>query len=158
MTAERTVRMTALVDAVARAGLCLAFVYSGLAKLVDFPSAVAEQAHFGLQPAVFFAAATVVVQLGGATMVLFCRGRWRALGALVLAGFTVAATWIGHAFWTMQDTERFHNLNAFLEHAGLVGGFLLVAAHAWRDAATEHEAARQPESPLSRPPTAPGSA
>ena len=159
MAAERVGRMTALLDVVARAGLCLAFVYSGMAKLADFPSAVAEQAHFGLQPAVFFAAATIVVQLGGATMVLFCRGRWRALGALVLAGFTVAATWIGHAFWTMQGMERFHNLNAFLEHAGLVGGFLLVAAYAWRDAASEHESLhQQPESPLSRPPTAPGSA
>lgn len=158
MTAERKARISTVLEVVARAGLCLAFVYSGIAKLADFPSAVAEQAHFGLQPAVFFAAATIVVQLGGATMVLFCHGRWRALGALVLAGFTIAATWIGHAFWTMQGMERFHNVNAFLEHAGLVGGFLLVAVHAWRDATVEHAASRAAESALNRPPTAPGSA
>ena len=69
-----------------------------------------------------------------------------------------AATWIGHAFWTMQGMERFHNLNAFLEHAGLVGGFLLVAAYAWRDAAADETALHDPASPLTRPPTAPGSA
>lgn len=111
----------------ARAGLCLAYVYSGMAKLIDFPAAIAEQQHFGLQPAALFAAATIVVQLGGSALVLFARGRMAALGAAALAGFTVIATIIGHPFWTMSGIERFHNLNAFLEHAGLVGGFGLIA-------------------------------
>lgn len=110
----------------ARAGLCLAYVYSGVAKLLDFPAAIAEQQHFGLQPAALFAAATIAVQLGGSALVLFARGRLAALGAAVLAGFTVIATVVGHPFWTMSGIERFHNLNAFLEHAGLVGGFLLI--------------------------------
>lgn len=113
--------------AVARAGLCLAYVYSGVAKLLDFPAAIAEQQHFGLNPPALFAAATIAVQLGGSALVLFGHGRWRALGALLLAGFTVLATVIGHPFWAMTGSERFHNLNAFLEHAGLVGGFLIVA-------------------------------
>lgn len=111
----------------ARAGLSLAYVYSGLAKLIDFPAAIAEQQHFGLQPAALFAAATIAVQLGGSALVLFARGRLAALGAAALAGFTVIATIIGHPFWTMSGIERFHNLNAFLEHAGLVGGFGLIA-------------------------------
>src|SRR5262250_3133403 len=98
-----------------RAGLCLAFAYSGIAKLLDFPGAVAEQAHFGLQPAALFAAATITVQLGGSALVLLARGRARALGAVMLAGFTIVATVIGHAFWTMTGIERFQNLNAFLE-------------------------------------------
>ncbi|WP_295679599.1 DoxX family membrane protein [uncultured Nevskia sp.] len=110
-----------------RAGLCLAYVYSGMAKLIDFPAAIAEQQHFGLQPAALFAAATIAVQLGGSALVLFAQGRMAALGAAALAGFTVIATLIGHPFWTMSGIERFHNLNAFLEHAGLVGGFLLIA-------------------------------
>lgn len=116
----------------ARAGLCLAYVYSGLAKLIDFPAAIAEQQHFGLQPAALFAAATIAVQLGGSALVLFARGRLAALGAAALAGFTVIATIIGHPFWAMTGMERFHNLNAFLEHAGLVGGFMLIALIALR--------------------------
>jgi uncharacterized membrane protein YphA (DoxX/SURF4 family) len=135
------VRHANRLDLLARAGLCLAFVYSGVSKLFDFPAAIAEQAHFGLQPAAFFAAATIAVQLGGSLLVLFARGRWRALGAAMLAVFTLIATVIGHAFWSMQGMERFHNLNAFLEHAGLIGGFLLVGLHAF-----------------SRPSTVPGSA
>jgi transmembrane protein len=39
----------------------------------------------------------------------------------------VLATPIGHAFWNMTGMERFHHLNAYLEHAGLVGGFVIVA-------------------------------
>ncbi|WP_439639188.1 DoxX family protein [Nevskia sp.] len=113
--------------AVARAGLCLAYVYSGIAKLLDFPAAIAEQQHFGLNPPALFAAATIAVQLGGSVLVLFGHGRWRTLGALLLAGFTVLATLIGHPFWAMTGSERFHNLNAFLEHTGLVGGLLIVA-------------------------------
>ena len=111
----------------ARAGLCLAYVYSGVSKLFDFNSAIAEQAHFGLSPPVLFAAATIATQLGGSALMLFARGRAAALGALGLAGFTLAATFVGHPFWHESGMERFADLNSFLEHFGLVGGFVLVA-------------------------------
>jgi uncharacterized membrane protein YphA (DoxX/SURF4 family) len=38
----------------ARAGLCLAYVYSGVSKLLDFQGAMAEQTHFGLSPPALF--------------------------------------------------------------------------------------------------------
>ncbi|MDB5987027.1 MAG: DoxX family protein [Nevskia sp.] len=110
----------------ARAGLCLAFVYSGLAKLFDFDSALGEQAHFGLSPPALFATATIAVQLGGSALILFARGRGAALGALALAGFTLIATFIGHPFWHESDRQRFADLNSFLEHFGLIGGFALI--------------------------------
>ena len=107
--------------------LCTAFFYSGVSKLVDFDAALGEAAHFGLQPAWLFAAGIIVTQLGGSALTVFASGRWQALGAIALAGFTIIATPIGHAFWTMQGMDRFHNLNSFLEHIGLVGGLMLVA-------------------------------
>lgn len=119
----------ALLYWLARAALCLAFVYSGLAKLLDWSGALAEQAHFGLQPAALFAAATIAVQLGGSALVLFAPGRKAACGALALAGFTLAATLVGHAFWRETGMDRFRDLNAFLEHIGLIGGFVLVALY-----------------------------
>lgn len=112
--------------------LSIAFVYSGISKLLNFNAALGEAVHFGLQPAWLFASATIAVQLGGSALLLFTRARAQAIGALLLAGFTVAATLIGHAFWTMEGMERFHNRNAFLEHIGLVGGLLLIAALALR--------------------------
>ncbi len=111
----------------ARAGLCLAYAYSGVAKLFDFHGAMAEQAHFGLSPPALFAALTIAVQLGGSALILFVRGRFAALGAVALAGFTLAATFVGHPFWGETSMARFADLNAFLEHFGLIGGFLLVA-------------------------------
>jgi uncharacterized membrane protein YphA (DoxX/SURF4 family) len=120
----------------ARAGLCVAFVYSGFSKLLDWPGALAEQRHFGLEPAVLFAAATIATQLGGSALVLFGRGRAAATGALGLAVFTLAATLIGHQFWRESGMERFHDLNAFLEHFGLIGGFALVALIEWGKAPT----------------------
>ena len=36
---------------ISRIALTSAFLIGGIQKLVDFPAAVAEQAHFGLQPA-----------------------------------------------------------------------------------------------------------
>ncbi len=73
----------------------------------------------------------LATQLAGATLMLLGRGLWSALGALGLAGFTAVATVIGHPFWRMSGMEQFHNRNAFLEHLGLVGGLLLVAALSW---------------------------
>lgn len=115
----------------ARLLLAVAFVYSGASKLLNFDAATGEAAHFGLNPAPFFAAAVLVTQLAGSALMLFGRGLWAALGALALAGFTVVATVIGHPFWAMSGMEQFHNRNAFLEHLGLVGGLLLVAALMW---------------------------
>ena len=110
-----------------RAGLCVAYAYSGVAKLFDFHGAMAEQAHFGLSPPALFAALTIAVQLGGSALILFAHGRLAALGAAALAGFTLAATFVGHPFWGETGMQRFADLNAFLEHFGLIGGFALIA-------------------------------
>lgn len=126
----------------ARLGLCLAYLYSGVAKLIDFPAALAEQSQFGVQPPAPFAIATIAVQLGGSVLVLFAHGRAAASGALALAAFTLVATVIGHAFWTMSGADRFHNLNSFLEHFGLIGGFLLVALLELRGNALQPSSAR----------------
>lgn len=119
----------------ARAGLCLAYVYSGVSKLFDFQGAIAEQAHFGMSPPALFAAATIATQLGGSALLLLWRGPLAALGALALAGFTLLATFIGHPFWNESGMERFADLNSFLEHFGLIGGFVLVALWELRGAA-----------------------
>lgn len=110
-------------------GLCAAYLQGGLQKALDFPGAVAEAAHFGLQPPAAVALATIALELGASVLVL--TGRWRWLGALVLAAFTLAATFVANRFWSAPVADRFALTNAFFEHLGLVGGFLLVA---WLDA------------------------
>lgn len=111
---------------IARVLLTAPFWWSGLSKAADFPSAVGEATHFGLRPAGLVALAIIVVQVAGSLAVV--EGRWSWLGAAALCAFTVLATLVGHAFWTLPDPEaRFHDLNAFLANVGLLGGLVLAA-------------------------------
>lgn len=114
-------------------GLCAAYLQGGLNKLLDFPGAIAEAAHFGLPLPAMTAALTVVLELAGSAAVLFGRGRVRQGGAVTLGLFTLVATFIAARFWELPPgQERFMASNAFFEHLGLVGGFLLVALDAGR--------------------------
>ena len=101
------------------------YILGGIVKLTDWPGAVVEQAHFGLQPAALFAALTIAVELIGPALILADRLAW--LGAGMLSVFTILAAIIANNFWTMEGQARFMATNAFFEHIGLVGGFVLVA-------------------------------
>lgn len=118
---------TAPVHWLALLGLCAAYLQGGFNKLIDFGSAIAEMQHFGLQPAAPLAAAVIVMELGAAGLILVGRLRW--LGALALAAFTLAATFVANRYWSAPPQARFALANAFYEHLGLAGGFVLVAWH-----------------------------
>jgi transmembrane protein len=109
----------------ARVALTTAYWAGGLMKLVDFPGAVAEMRHFGLEPAGTLSTLTILTELGASVLLISGRAVWLAAGALSV--FTAWATLLAHAFWTFPAAERVPELNSFLEHIGLVGGFLLVA-------------------------------
>jgi uncharacterized membrane protein YphA (DoxX/SURF4 family) len=110
---------------IARVALTSAYLIGGVQKLVDFPGAVAEQAHFGLQPAWLWAAAAIIVELAGSLVVIF--GRWVWLGAGALGVLTAVAMLTANNFWTMTGHDRFIALNAFFEHLGLIAGFVMVS-------------------------------
>lgn len=107
--------------------LCAAYLQGAFDKLSNFPGAVDEMRQFGLAPAAPLAAATIAMELACSALIL--TGYYRWLGALILAGFTVAATCLANPFWRAAGSERVKTANAFFEHWGLAGGFLLVAWH-----------------------------
>ncbi|WP_206240425.1 DoxX family protein [Novosphingobium terrae] len=114
----------------ARLALCGAYLLGGVVKLTDFHGAVAEQAHFGMPHPALFAMLTIAVELIGPALVLSGRLVW--LGAGMLGVFTGLAAITANAFWTMHGPERFGATNAFFEHLGLIGGFVLTAIMAER--------------------------
>lgn len=117
----------------ARLLLVGAYMVGGFAKLTDWSGAVAEQAHFGMSPPALWAGLTIAVEIIGPMLILLGRMVW--LGAGMLGVFTLLAAFVANAFWTMEGQERFMATNAFFEHVGLVGGFILaalVAEHARR--------------------------
>ncbi len=117
--------------------LVLTFVYwwSGLNKVIDFPGARAEMAHFGLNPTILFALLTITVQLGGSALVI-SGSRWAWLGAGALAVFTLATIPLAHRFWEMEGMIAFLEKALVQEHVTVVGGLIIaaVAAELRRDA------------------------
>lgn len=117
----------------AHLGLCAAYIQGGLVKLTDFSGALAEMAHFRLTPPALFAVLVIVLELGASVLILTGLLRW--LGALTLAAFTLVSTLIALRFWEQPAGKARHaDANAFFEHIGLIGGFLLVA---WVDLARD---------------------
>jgi len=109
------------------ARLCLAavFLYSGVDKLWHWRSSIEEVRNDGLPWPAAFAGATAFTQLVGGCLV--ATGFFAWLGALLLAGFTVAATLVGHRFWLRRGSEFAHELTTSLEHVAIVGGLLLLS-------------------------------
>ncbi|RXT20594.1 DoxX family protein [Rhizobium leguminosarum] len=108
--------------------LCAAYIQGPLTKLFDFQSAIGEMEHFGLHPAAFFGVAVIVFELTASAMILSGFLRW--LGALALAVFTLLATFIALRFWELPPgMDRMMATNAFFEHLGLAGAFIIVAAN-----------------------------
>lgn len=129
-------RMTKLLRApamacLARTLLTLPFWVSGISKLLFFDAGVAEMARAGLEPAVAFNIATIVVQLAGSALIILNRGAW--LGAGALASFTALTILLVHRFWAIAD-EPFRTiaLHVSTEHLGLIGGLLCAAVLAVR--------------------------
>lgn len=117
----------------ARLALVGAYLLGGIVKATDWNAALAEQAHFGMNPPALWAALTIGVEIVGPLLILSGRLVW--LGAGMLGVFTLLAAITANAFWAMPaGQERFMATNAFFEHLGLIGGFVLAALVAEMDA------------------------
>jgi uncharacterized membrane protein YphA (DoxX/SURF4 family) len=115
---------------ISRVALLSAFLLGGIQKVTDFSGAMAEQAHLGLQPAALWAAAAVVVELGGSLLVVL--GRWVWLGAGGLGVLTAVAMVVANNFWALSGQDRFMAENGFFEHLGLIAGLVLVCVFSVR--------------------------
>jgi uncharacterized membrane protein YphA (DoxX/SURF4 family) len=116
--------MIAFAFLIARLCLAAVFLYSGVDKLWHWRSSIEEVKSDGLPWPAAFAGATVFTQLVGGFLV--ATGFFAWLGALLLAGFTAAATLLGHRFWLRHGSEFRHELTTSLEHVAIVGGLLLL--------------------------------
>jgi uncharacterized membrane protein YphA (DoxX/SURF4 family) len=108
-----------------RAALASPFLASGLLKLLDWNSALAEFAALGIWAPQITVAAVILTQVCGSLLLLTSRGAW--LGAGILAVFTMVATLIGHPFWLFEGASRVRQLTTFLEHVAIIGGLAVVA-------------------------------
>jgi uncharacterized membrane protein YphA (DoxX/SURF4 family) len=105
--------------------LTLVFVVATIVEIANFKAAVAARAHFGMHPPVFWSVLTIIVQLTGSAIIISGRRIW--LGAGMIAVFTALTDVVVHRFWEFSGQARFEARNEFIEHLGLVGGFVLAA-------------------------------
>lgn len=110
----------------ARVLIGILFVQSGLGKLTNLSGFATSLEGMGVpMPMALGAVGAVVEFLGGVAIVL---GAWTWLGALALAGFTVAATLLAHRFWDVPaEQQRMQNIQ-FMKNVAIIGGLLAVMA------------------------------
>ena len=78
-----------------------------------------------------------------AASALILAGYYRLLAALILAAFTLIASFVANRFWEIPMPDRLTVENGFFEHLGLVGGFVLVAWYDLRAQARFKSAAKK---------------
>jgi len=125
-----TILSSSLTEFAARVLLTFPFWGSGLAKLLDFTGGMAEMRQFGLEPAWFFNALTVFVQLTGSALII--TKRWTWLGAGALGVFTALTIPIVHAFWRLEGERAVTAFHTAGEHVGMIGALILVSILALR--------------------------
>jgi len=126
-TGSKLDSLSAWADVVGRIGLALLFLWSGYDKLAHpAPTLAYMQAH-GLPAADLLIWPAVLLELvGGAMLGLGWKARWVAL---VLAAYTVAATFVFHAYWSVPADQVMNQQIHFMSNLAIAGGLLLLFAH-----------------------------
>ncbi len=111
----------------ARLLLVALFLPAGWSKLTGFSGTVGYIASAGLPlPAVGAALALTVEILGSLALLA---GFGTRLAALVLAAFTLVASFFFHAFWAVPADQAYVTQLLFFKNIAVVGGLLALAAH-----------------------------
>ena len=112
---------------VGRLLLALLFLPAGLSKITGFAGTVGYIASKGLPMPTVAAVVAIIIEVVAPLALLVGFGtRW---AALVLAGFTVVATFIFHNFWAMPAEQAMMQQLMFFKNIAVVGGLLILAAH-----------------------------
>ena len=111
---------------VGRLLLAALFLPAGISKLTGFAGTVGYISSVGMPlPAVAAALALTVEILGGLALVF---GFGTRIAALVLAFFTLMASFYFHAYWAVPADQQMVMQLLFFKNVAVVGGLLVLAA------------------------------
>ena len=114
-------------DLVGRLLLVALFLPAGIGKLTGFSGTVGYIASVGLPLPTLGAALAAVVEIAGGLALLF--GFGTRIAALVLAAFTLVASFFFHAYWAVPADQAFVQQLMFFKNIAIAGGLLTLAAH-----------------------------
>ena len=107
--------------------LAALFLPAGISKLTGFEGTVGYIASVGLPlPAVGAVLALLVEIVGSVALIA---GFGTRIAALVLALFTLVASFFFHAFWAVPADQAFMVQLLFFKNVAVVGGLLTLAAN-----------------------------
>ena len=111
---------------VGRVLIAFMFMQSGYGKLTDLTGTAGYIASGGLPNSTALAGLTGVFELvGGLAILIGFRARW---AALVLAAFTLVASFLYHRYWTSPADQQLIVQLLFMKNMAIVGGLLVIAA------------------------------
>lgn len=111
---------------VGRILLALMFVLAGFSKIGGFEGTAGYIASKGLPAASLLAALTIVLEVGGGLAIML--GFFTRWSALALAGFTLLASFIFHAYWSLPADQQMMEQLMFMKNMSIAGGLLVLAA------------------------------
>lgn len=111
----------------ARVLMAVLFLPAGVAKVTGFAGTVGYVASAGLPLPTVGAALALVVEIVGSLALL--AGFGTRIAAVVLAAFTLAASFFFHAYWAVPAEQVFVTQLLFFKNIAVVGGLLALAAH-----------------------------
>lgn len=111
---------------IARVLLALMFVLAGIGKFTGLEGTAGWIASKGLPvPQLLALGAGIVELVGGVLLIVGFKARW---AALALAAFTVLASLLFHAYWTLPADKQMMDQLMFLKNLSVTGGLLFVFA------------------------------
>jgi len=113
---------------VGRILLSFIFLMSGIGKITGFAGQAAYAAKAGVPLAEVAIALSIVIEIGGALMIML---GWKArIGACLLFLWMIPVNFYMHAFWNVTDpTWRQIGMIMFLKNVAMMGGMLMVMAN-----------------------------
>lgn len=129
MTTRSTVPSQSVQDAftlAARVLFVVLFLPAGIGKLTGFEGTVGYVASVGLPLPAAAAALALAVEIAGSAALLL--GFHTRLTALVLAAFTLVASYFFHAFWAVPADQVMVTQLLFYKNIAVAGGLLALVA------------------------------
>lgn len=111
----------------ARLLMALMFLPAGISKIGGFAGTAGYIGSVGLPLPEVGAAIAILVEVGASILLII--GLFTRPAALVLAVFTLVASFFFHAFWSMPAEAQMMQSLMFYKNIAIVGGLLAIAAH-----------------------------